>query len=98
MDATGFDAPEARDLLGAFLFSGEDVFKKVRSLSGGERNRLSLAEIVVSGANLLCSTSLPTTSTSLPARPWKMHSSSTGARCSSSPTTATSSASWRPGS
>src|SRR5215208_3128470 len=53
MDATGFDAPEARDLLGAFLFSGEDVFKKVRSLSGGERNRLSLAEIVVSGANLL---------------------------------------------
>src|SRR5918994_1225813 len=32
MDATGFDAPEARDLLGAFLFSGEDVFKKVRSL------------------------------------------------------------------
>src|SRR5919107_2233436 len=53
MDATGFDAPEARDLLGAFLFSGEDVFKKVESLSGGERNRLSLAEIVVSGANLL---------------------------------------------
>src|SRR5215212_3599978 len=53
MDATGFDAPEARDLLGAFLFSGENVFKKVRSLSGGERNRLSLAEIVVSGANLL---------------------------------------------
>jgi ATP-binding cassette subfamily F protein 3 len=53
MDATGLKAPEARDLLGAFLFSGEDVFKKVSSLSGGERNRLSLAEIVVSGANLL---------------------------------------------
>jgi ATP-binding cassette subfamily F protein 3 len=53
MDATGFKAPEARELLGAFLFSGEDVFKKVSSLSGGERNRLSLAEIVVSGANLL---------------------------------------------
>jgi ATP-binding cassette subfamily F protein 3 len=53
MDATGFKVPEARDLLGAFLFSGEDVFKKVSSLSGGERNRLSLAEIVVSGANLL---------------------------------------------
>ncbi len=53
MSATGFDAPEARDLLGAFLFSGEDVFKKVSSLSGGEKNRLSLAEIVVSGANLL---------------------------------------------
>src|SRR5919112_3720303 len=53
MSATGFDAPEARELLGAFLFSGEDVFKKVSSLSGGEKNRLSLAEIVVSGANLL---------------------------------------------
>jgi ATP-binding cassette, subfamily F, member 3 len=53
MSATGFDTPEARDLLGAFLFSGEDVFKKVSSLSGGEKNRLSLAEIVVSGANLL---------------------------------------------
>ena len=53
MSATGFDAPEARDLLGAFLFSGEDVFKRVSSLSGGEKNRLSLAEIVVSSANLL---------------------------------------------
>src|SRR5215204_3709837 len=53
MSATGFDAPEARDLLGAFLFSGEDVFKKVSSLSGGEKNRLSLAEIVASGGNLL---------------------------------------------
>jgi len=53
MDATGLKAPEARDLLGAFLFSGEDVFKRVSSLSGGERNRLSLAEIVTSNANLL---------------------------------------------
>ncbi len=53
MAATGFDAPEARDLLGAFLFSGKEVFKKVSALSGGERNRLSLAEIVASGANLL---------------------------------------------
>ncbi|HEY0129636.1 MAG TPA: ABC-F family ATP-binding cassette domain-containing protein, partial [Rubrobacteraceae bacterium] len=53
MNATGFDAPEARDLLGAFLFSGDDVLKKVSALSGGEQNRLSLAEIVVSGANLL---------------------------------------------
>jgi ATP-binding cassette, subfamily F, member 3 len=51
--ATGLKAPEARDLLGTFLFSGNVVFKKVSSLSGGERNRLSLAEIVVSGANLL---------------------------------------------
>src|SRR5215211_831989 len=67
MDTTGFDAPEARDLLGAFLFSGEDVFKKVGSLSGGERNRLSLAEIVVSGANLLLLDE-PTNNLDIPAR------------------------------
>jgi ATP-binding cassette subfamily F protein 3 len=67
MDTTGFDAPEARDLLGSFLFSGEDVFKKVRSLSGGERNRLSLAEIVVSGANLLLLDE-PTNNLDIPAR------------------------------
>lgn len=67
MDATGFKAPEARDLLGAFLFSGEDVFKKVSSLSGGERNRLSLAEIVVSGANLLLLDE-PTNNLDIPAR------------------------------
>jgi ATP-binding cassette subfamily F protein 3 len=67
MDTTGFDAPEARDLLGAFLFSGEDVFKKVISLSGGERNRLSLAEIVVSGANCLLLDE-PTNNLDIPAR------------------------------
>jgi ATP-binding cassette, subfamily F, member 3 len=67
MDTTGFDAPDARDLLGAFLFSGEDVFKKVKSLSGGERNRLSLAEIVVSGANLLLLDE-PTNNLDIPAR------------------------------
>jgi ATP-binding cassette, subfamily F, member 3 len=53
MDATGLKAPEARDLLGAFLFSGDDVFKRVSSLSGGEKNRLSIAELVASSANLL---------------------------------------------
>jgi ATP-binding cassette, subfamily F, member 3 len=67
MDATGIKAPEARDLLGAFLFSGEDVFKKVSSLSGGERNRLSLAEIVDSGANLLLLDE-PTNNLDIPAR------------------------------
>ncbi|MDP8950247.1 MAG: ABC-F family ATP-binding cassette domain-containing protein [Actinomycetota bacterium] len=67
MDATGLDSPEARDLLGAFLFSGDDVFKKVSSLSGGERNRLSLAEIVVSGANLLLLDE-PTNNLDIPAR------------------------------
>jgi ATP-binding cassette, subfamily F, member 3 len=67
MDATGFDAPGARELLGAFLFSGDDVFKKVSALSGGERNRLSLAEIVVSGANLLLLDE-PTNNLDIPAR------------------------------
>jgi ATP-binding cassette subfamily F protein 3 len=67
MEATGLDAPEARDLLGAFLFSGDDVFKKVSSLSGGEKNRLSLVEIVVSGANLLLLDE-PTNNLDIPAR------------------------------
>jgi ATP-binding cassette subfamily F protein 3 len=67
MNATGFDAPEVRDLLGAFLFSGDDVFKKVSALSGGEQNRLSLAEIVVSGANLLLLDE-PTNNLDIPAR------------------------------
>jgi len=67
MDTTGFDAPEARYLLGSFLFSGEDVFKKVGALSGGEKNRLSLAEIVVSGANLLLLDE-PTNNLDIPAR------------------------------
>lgn len=67
MDATGFDAPEARDLLGSFLFSGDDVFKKVSALSGGEKNRLSLTEIVVSDANFLLLDE-PTNNLDIPAR------------------------------
>jgi len=44
----------ARDLLGRFLFSGDDVDKKVAVLSGGERTRLAMAKILVSARNLLC--------------------------------------------
>ncbi|MDI6893805.1 MAG: ABC-F family ATP-binding cassette domain-containing protein [Bacillota bacterium] len=51
--ALGLTNQEARDLLGRFLFSGEVVEKKVCVLSGGERNRLMLAKLVVSRANLI---------------------------------------------
>jgi ATP-binding cassette subfamily F protein 3 len=44
---------ELRSLLGCFLFSGDDAFKKLGVLSGGERNRYALARILVSPANFL---------------------------------------------
>lgn len=44
---------EARNYLGQFLFGGDDVFRKVETLSGGERGRLALAKLSLAGANLL---------------------------------------------
>jgi ATP-binding cassette subfamily F protein 3 len=44
---------EARNYLGQFLFSGDDVFKSVRMLSGGERSRVALAKLTMTGANFL---------------------------------------------
>ncbi|MDE7321982.1 MAG: ABC-F family ATP-binding cassette domain-containing protein [Lachnospiraceae bacterium] len=44
---------EIRNTLAAFLFTGEDVFKKVSALSGGERGRVSLAKLMLSEANFL---------------------------------------------
>ena len=44
---------EARTLLGRFLFSGDDVFKRVGDLSGGERSRVALAQLTLMAGNLL---------------------------------------------
>ncbi|MBQ8189742.1 MAG: ABC-F family ATP-binding cassette domain-containing protein [Lachnospiraceae bacterium] len=63
MDKTVFDeisddypdltGTEIRNTLAAFLFTGDDVFKKISSLSGGERGRVSLAKLMLSTANFL---------------------------------------------
>jgi ATP-binding cassette, subfamily F, member 3 len=52
-EATGLDEQNARDLLARFLFRGEDVFRSVGVLSGGERSRLALATLSAREANLL---------------------------------------------
>jgi ATP-binding cassette subfamily F protein 3 len=43
----------ARSFLGRFLFSGDDVFKRIGSLSGGERSRVALAKLTLQGSNLM---------------------------------------------
>ena len=47
------DNTAIRNVLAAFLFTGDDVFKRIKDLSGGERGRVSLAKLMLSGANFL---------------------------------------------
>ena len=65
--ATGLDSGPARSYLARFLFSGDDVFKPVEKLSGGERSRLELAIVGVAAANLLLLDE-PTNHLDIPAR------------------------------
>ncbi|MDH4090136.1 MAG: ABC-F family ATP-binding cassette domain-containing protein [Cyclobacteriaceae bacterium] len=50
---SGKTEQELRNVLGCFLFSDEDVFKKIKVLSGGEKSRVALAKTLISDANFL---------------------------------------------
>ncbi|HLN64364.1 MAG TPA: ABC-F family ATP-binding cassette domain-containing protein [Symbiobacteriaceae bacterium] len=53
LEIPGYTKFQAHSLLGRFLFSGDDVHKPLSTCSGGERNRVSLAKLMVAGANVL---------------------------------------------
>jgi ATP-binding cassette subfamily F protein 3 len=53
LSVKGMPVSEARSYLALFLFTGDDVFRPVSTLSGGERGRVALAKLALSGANFL---------------------------------------------
>ena len=67
MDAKSVEVPEARSYLARFLFRGDDVFKSVADLSGGERSRLALARLMINEPNVLILDE-PTTHLDIPSR------------------------------
>jgi ATP-binding cassette subfamily F protein 3 len=53
LDIKNLPMTQARSFLGQFLFSGDDVFREIRTLSGGQRSRVALARLTLLGSNLL---------------------------------------------
>jgi ATP-binding cassette subfamily F protein 3 len=53
LDVQNLPISQARNFLGQFLFSGDDVFRPINTLSGGQRSRVALARLTLEGANFL---------------------------------------------
>jgi ATP-binding cassette subfamily F protein 3 len=66
-DVSALTEEGARSFLGRFLFSGDDVFKSIGSLSGGERSRVALAKLTLQGSNFMVLDE-PTNHLDLPSR------------------------------